>query len=79
MYPRPMNMVPNFSLGSGLLFGVSHMQFIIGKIIGKKFFFRDILIKSSHILPAIDPRPMNMVPNFSLGTCLSSYLHVHEY
>ena len=26
MYPRPMNMVPNFSLGSGLSSGVSHMQ-----------------------------------------------------
>ena len=28
MYPRPMNMVPNFSLGSDLLSGVSHMQVI---------------------------------------------------
>ena len=28
MYPRPMNMVPNFSLGSGLSFGMPHMQFI---------------------------------------------------
>ena len=28
MYPRPMNMVPNFSLGSDLVSGVSHMQVI---------------------------------------------------
>ena len=40
----------------------------------KKENFRDILIKSSHILATINPRPMNMVPNFSLGTGLSSYL-----
>ena len=28
MYPRPMNMVTNLSLGSGLSSGVSHMQII---------------------------------------------------
>ena len=28
IYPRPMNMIPNFSFGPGLSSGVSHMQII---------------------------------------------------
>ena len=37
MYPRSMNMVPNFSLGSGLSSGVSHMQVIIFMKINENF------------------------------------------
>ena len=36
-------------------------------VMEKKENLRDLLVKSSHILAAMYPRPMNMVPNFSLG------------
>ena len=35
-------------------------------------YLRDLLIKSSHILSVMYPRQMNVVPNLSLGTDLSS-------
>ena len=41
------------------------------KLKGKKENLHDLRIKSSHILAAICPRPMNRVPNLSLGSGLS--------
>ena len=41
---------------------------------GKKENLRDILLKSSCILAAIDPRPMYTVPNFRLCSGPSSGL-----
>ena len=38
----------------------------------KKGNLRDLLIKLCHILAAVYPIPMNMIPNFSLGSGLSS-------
>ena len=38
----------------------------------KKKFLCDLLLKSSQILTALYPIPMNMVPNLSLGSGLSS-------
>ena len=77
MYPRPMVMVPKVSLGPGLSSGVSHMQIFLICIFmnvdenlknNVKIIRENLLIKSSHILAAICPRPMNMVPNVSLGS-----------
>ena len=83
IYPTPMNIVPNFILGSGLSFCVTYTIYVICifintgenlksnvKSLGKKENLRDLLIKLSHILAAIDPRPIIMVSNFSLGTGL---------